>query len=306
MDINERLAYIKENHDQLLSILPNVNLNNATDLPEGKKNAVSDIVYMLYRDIGNLEDKLSDRLHDNGDIGTEVNGNLLAYYQQNVIPEKEEITKIFEALNPELYQLFCLLDEPGSRLTKNKDVRRTFEVGIEKIVELVQEYPEFEDTFLVGCAKNILSSELIRFEPDKWLINAKELKTVLTARSTDILTVHIRTRLKELYRSYIFENWVSVITTSRSILEYAIRDNCHKWKISLERNKNLETLVDDISQYKPELVDDMDFLREKGNRFIHPEKTTESKEDLFRRKDIARQCVIKIKSVVEELYLPVD
>ena len=134
---------------------------------------------------------------------------------------------------------------------------------------------------------------------------------------TDIqqrLPAHVRLRLEELYRSFIFENWLTVISLSRATLEYAILDNCHKLGIEpkytvtypkeQEQAKDLKTLIDEISLSNNELDEFMNFIREEGNQVVHPRKTKPSKEKLFDRKDTAKECIEKLVHVVESLYLP--
>lgn len=313
MDVNITLAHLKEWHQQLHALIPELGLTNAADLPKVKRETVRALVFELHRDIENLEEILSKELFDEGVVGKEANTTLLRYYRQHVAPEKADIAKLFEALDPGAFELFKLLDCPGDRITVSGDICRTFQAGLEKIDEIVQEFPELEDSFLVDDAWSVFTSNLIRFDPDKWVVNARALQPVLTVRSPSMLPVHIKVRLGEVYRSFIFDNSLAVIALARSALEYAILDNCQKWNIDpthkvtvpkpAERFKPLDTLIEEVGMHLPHLISDMDFLRTQGNEIIHPKTKKESNERLLQRGEVARECVLKLTSVVEELYL---
>ena len=151
-------------------------------------------------------------------------------------------------------------------------------------------------------------------QPDNWTDNAKLLRPIITGRKSDILPVHVKFRLEELYRSFIFENWLSVVSLSRSMLEYAILDNCHKWDIQPkykvtypreeDRDKDLKTLIEEISQHEKGLFRPMDSVRDTGNQVIHPKKTKMSKATLFERRELARKCIEDLTHSIEVLYLP--
>ena len=231
--------------------------------------------------------------------------NLLRYYTETIVTDRKLITSIFKRTDPDTYELFQLFDSPEGNRTKHGPVFRTFNVGLDKMDELLDEYPEFDGTFQVQDAWVVIGSKLIRFEPDEWIKNAKLLTPILTGKKSPILPDHVRLRLEELNRSFIFGNWLAVISLSRSVLEYALLDNCHvTYPRKEERKKDLKTLIDDRSKNNKELFDLMDFVRDVGNKFIHPEKTGISETMLSERRDWARRCIEKLTHAIEILYLP--
>jgi len=312
MEINQRLALLKEWHKEFVALVDERGTNVLTT--EAQRAVVKGLAYKLYRDIGKLEDQLSESMHEEGDVEAQADPSLLRYYRGNIVGDKAIISKIFEQTDPDLFDLFQLLDNPEGRRTKLGHVLRTFEVGLEKMDELIETCPEFEDTFMVQVAWSILESKLIKFSPDNWIENAKLLKPVMTGRKSPILPVHVKLRLEEIYRSFVFENWLSVVSLSRSTLEYAILDNCHKWDVNPkykvtypreeERDKNLKTLIKEISEHKQELYGRMDAVRDAGNQIIHPKKTKISKATLFERRELAKKCIEDLTHAIEVLYLP--
>ncbi len=312
MEINQRLALLKEWHQKFSSLVGDAGASALSTISESQKSVLKDLAYKLYRDIENLEAHLSESMFDEGAIETQAEPNLLRYYRENIVGDKELIAEVFEETDPGSYDLFLLLDSPEGRRTSSGHVFRAFEVGLEKMDELLEECPEFEDAFLVRDAWGVLGSNLIKFAPDNWIENGKLLKPILTGRKSDILPVHVKFRLEEIYRSFIFENWLSVVSLSRSALEYAILDNCHKWGIQPkykvtypreeERDKDLKTLIEEISSHKKELYGPMDAVRDAGNQIIHPKKT--NRDTLLQRRELARKCIGDLTYSIEVLYLP--
>lgn len=311
MKVNQRLALLKEWHKSFRSLINGIDPDSLSTLSGDQQNVLKDIVHKLHRDIRNIKGLLSDSLFEEGSVMFQADPDLIRYYRENIIRDEELIAIIFEKTNSDLFELFRLFDSPG-RLQLGH-ISRTFQVGMEKMDQLLEEYPEFEDEYMVEHAWDLMDSELIRFEPDKWIENSRLLQPIMTDKQQR-LPVHVRFRLEELYRSFIFENWLAAISLSRATLEYAILDNCHKLGIEpkytitypkeQERAKDLKVLIDEISEYNNELSGFMDFIRDEGNQVIHPKKTTMSREKLFERKDSARKCIEKLTHVIEALYLP--
>lgn len=314
MEINQRLALLKEWHKEFVTLVGDVGENILATISEAQRAVIKDLACKLHRGIGNLEDKLSEGMYEEGAVEAQADPNLLQYYRGNIVGNKALISAIFKQTDPDLYDLLQLLDNPEGRRTKLGHVLGTFEVGLEKMDELLEAWPEFKDKFMVQFAWGVLESKLISFAPDDWIENAKLLKPVMTVRKSMILPVHVKLRLEEIYRSFVFENWLSVVSLSRSTLEYAILDNCHKWGINPrykvtypreeERDKNLKTLIEEISKHENELYASMNAVRDTGNQIIHPQKTKMSKATLFERRELAKKCIEDLTHAIEVLYLP--
>jgi hypothetical protein len=110
-------------------------------------------------------------------------------------------------------------------------VKATFDEGLQQIYSLIDRNPDQQFGFLPDTAYEVLNSKLIAFEPDLWLDRAAQLAPIRTERKNALLPVHVRFRLEELFRSYVFGCWLSVFALARALLEYAILDNLHKFDI---------------------------------------------------------------------------
>ena len=313
MEINKRLAFIEQLFDEFERLVDSLDRKVIVPVPDALKSRVSDVTCDLINHINALEAKLTDRVWDTGHVAMpEISERLLGKYQRKVRPARNKIQKIFAELDPETAELFRLLDGPGSRLTELRHVRQTFESGIEKMEELIQDCPDMEEHFLVQPARAIIDSPLIRFEPDDWIVNARSLRSVLLSGRDRGLPPHVRIRLQELYRSFIFGNWIAVIGLARAVMEFAIVENRKQLQIETEKVieihgkprwvlKSLEELIDAVTEKRPHLLDNMDRVRKLGNYFIHPQK--DGNDSPFDRRDCARECIEQIQLILAALYL---
>ncbi len=312
MKLNKDLALLKQRHKEFCALIRGLEPDSFLTLSNAQQIELKYIAGDLYKGIRNLEGVLTDRLLEAGLPTFPADRTLICYYRENIVKDRDLIASIFEETDPDLFETLQWFDGPG-RL-KHGHVKRTFIAGLEKMGELCEEYPDlYDDMYMVDHAWEVVDSELIRFNPDKWIENSKSLQPIMTDKEQR-LPAHVRLRLVELHRSFIFENWLSVISLSRATLEYAILDNCHKWNIKpkqrvtypkeREQFKNLNTLIDEISEHDKELSNLMNLIREEGNDVAHPEKTDESREKLFARENVAKECVERLIHVVEFLYLP--
>ena len=312
MNIDQRLTDLKNWHCQLRALLPDntdvgdIGTKVASLSPESQL-VLKNLSFNLYRDIQNLHDELSSDLLESGEVNHSGDPDLLAYYRQKIAPDINLISTIFETLDPSRFALFQLLQDPSGRRTALGHVYGTFVAGIEKMDTLIEDSPEHREHFLVHSAGEILTSPLIRFEPDRWIERTEQLRSVLTQRA-DLLPGQILLRLVEVYRSYVFGNWLSVIVLARSILEYSILDNCSKLEIepmwSNGDPKNLKKLIGDVAKHLPQLKQTMNYLRNKGNETVHPKEIEDSKQWSDVRQEDAKKCVEYLIAIVEELYLP--
>ena len=81
-------------------------------------------------------------------------------------------------------------------------------------------------------ACDVIDSPLISFDPDTWLDRTRELAPIHTHKKNVLLPSHIRLRVDELNRAYVFGCWFSVLALARAILEYTILDNLYKFNIA--------------------------------------------------------------------------
>lgn len=237
---------------------------------------------------------------------------ILFYIREQVDSRVSALKETLDRLDPDGALVRQLLDELDHFTCP---VNQTFETGIEQVRELIDRNPDMDfDSWLhPDTACEVIDSSLIAFDPDSWLDRASELTPIRTHKKDVLLPSHVRLRIEELNRAYVFGCWLSVLALSRAILEYAVLDNIHKFDITPTwpavgrdtkgKTKKLADLIEDLTPHVPVLTKGMGKLRDYGNDYMHPKKSQMSKETLFQCKSAAKDAVKTVVDVVEGLYL---
>lgn len=239
---------------------------------------------------------------------------VLDFLNGQLRPKVEALRQAYKHLDPDLYVLNDFDDDRFFNPCGIRGrVRATFEKGLHQVADLIEDNPgqELEFHLFPDRAYEVVDSKLIDFDPDKWLDRAGNLAPIRTERGIEHLPIHVRLRLEDLFRTYVFGCWLAVPALARAILEYAILDNLHKFEIERcwppdrrgnTREKTLEHLIRDVAERTPELEAQMNAVRDYGNDFMHPKRTRTSKETLFQREERAKEAIDAVTSVVESLY----
>jgi hypothetical protein len=252
------------------------------------------------------------QLLSEGVVQSFVPEGMLPFIREQMKPRVPEILAALDYLDPEGKVLREFLYEFAPSMAPSYAVRATFEQGLQEISSLIDRNSDVDYGYLPDTAYEVLDSKLIMFEPDAWLHRVNEVLPIRTTKRGVELPVHVRLRLEELYRVYVFGCWISVFSLCRSILEYAILDNLHKWKIEQSwpsgrdgksKGKKLSHLIEEVSVRCPQIKEPMERLRDYGNDYLHPKTTRVSKQSLLDRQPAAKQAMATLVSVVESLYL---
>ena len=240
---------------------------------------------------------------------------MLLFIREQITPRFGALRTALDRLDPDGATVRHLLDELSEPRKATGRVKRTFESGIEQIESLLDRNPDWEDDhdFVPDTAYEVIDSQLVDFCPDLWLERADELVPIRTNKRDVLLPIHVRLRIDELYKAYVFGCWLSVLALTRAILEYAILDNLHKFAIEASwpalgrdmkgKEKRLVQLIDEVGTYLPDLKDSMKKVRDYGNDYLHPKKSRVSKEMLLQRQAAAKDALFAVVGVVEGLYL---
>jgi hypothetical protein len=165
-----------------------------------------------------------------------------------------------------------------------------------------EEYSEFIDT----CSELREMVDGSWFDPDGWKTRQKMLRPVLLPTgTTDRLRDHIRIRLMEVYRAFVFGQFMSSVALCRTLLEFMLRRNAGRFDVSLKTDsrweKSLSQLIEEIAERAPTLAEHSEAIRDKGNRVIHPEKRSVVAIPRILQ-DEALECIEHTVAVVEQLY----
>ncbi len=164
-------------------------------------------------------------------------------------------------------------------------------------------YEDNMDSFLADVDKIMRKSY---FKPDDWENNEKDLSPIIVTEEINRIPTHIQKRIREIYHSFIFGNWMSVIALSRCLLEYAL---IHRKSLLAKRlNKKIE-IKNDKGQTKriselasiaaevfPELGKSMANVIDYGNYVMHPLRRT------IPDKNLAKHCIDEINKIISTLY----
>ena len=310
MDLHARLAVLRQDLERLLI------LRDPDQVQDWQPSETVRVVYV------HLLDRILDGVDEyrraekrqvlrDGQVQIDVSDSALAFYRNELEPRIPILKQAYKTIDPGGSELYLLLDGLSTRGGPGSRIRDTFEEGIQQIYNLIDRNPDQDFGFLPDTASEFLDSKLVSFDPDAWLDRAGHLAPVRTERNNVLLPVHVRFRLEEAFRAYVFGCWLSVLTLARAILEYSILDNLYKFGIDdhwpqdrdgKRRAKKLEHLIDDVGLYLPDLVERMDRLRTYGNEYLHPKSSRISKESLFQREKAAKHALETITSVTEVLY----
>ena len=201
---------------------------------------------------------------------------------------------------------------------KNDSIKSSFEcflpIAHNFITDLTEEDFDSMGLNLSDC-DNIIKKPY--FNPDDWMANEEDLSLFVTSEE---VPPHVKARIKEIYRSFIFGNWMSVIALSRCLLEYSIIDFLTK-KIDGKSEiyddkgytKPLAELIQTASKAAPKLEDSMRQVKNIGNEIMHPPSDSYHDRDKitdFKKvralvppgKDKAENCIEEISKIIGTLY----
>lgn len=312
MDYHAELALIKQNFEHLLAMCDPIFAGDWRPT-ESERLAYVQLAERVLRAMVRVRNLERRKLLQEGRSQEYVPNSILVYIRDHVDPRVSALKETLDRLDPEGALVRQILDDLDHAPIAGF-VNQTFETGIEQVRELIDRNPDRDFSWLTpDIACEVIDSSLISFDPDSWLDRARELAPIRTHRKDVLLPSHVRLRIEELNRAYVFGCWLSVLALARAILEYAIIDNFHKFNIAPTwpavgrdpkgKTKKLSDLIKDLEPYVPLLTKGMDKLRDYGNDYLHPTKSQVSKESLFQSKSAAKDAMKTVVEVVEGLYL---
>ncbi|MCE9661518.1 MAG: hypothetical protein K8R60_23575 [Burkholderiales bacterium] len=313
MDIAAELALAKQAFEQLSALC------DPAAITQWQANEFQRTTYVrLAETVIAAVDRLlvseSRHLYADGRIASIVPEHLLSYVRETLEPREADLWVALGHLDPEGQFLREIMQDVGRPMGLNGGIRRTFQHGIDQVVELIDRNPDidFEGSLFPDAAYEFLDSKLIQFDPDSWLDRLSHLSPIRLGRPNLSFPSHLRFRLDEVYRAYAFGCWLSVLSLTRAVLEYALLDNASRLGFEREsapdrqgirRTKRLVELVADYAVIIPSQREPMDRLRAMGNDYLHPKNTPDSKASLLDRGRQAQDAIALLCEVLEAVYL---
>ena len=255
----------------------------------------------------------SHQVYAKGQVQAYVPGPLLKDVRSQLLPVEADLWVALGALDPDNQLLRELMYRTPASSSTNR-IRSTFAEGVTQVFELLERNPDadLDLQYTPVGALEVLDSRLIQFDPDSWRARALLLAPVRVGHVNLVLPGHLRLRLLEIYRTFVFGCWISVVSLCRSALEYALLDNSHRLNIDTNwpadrdgkaRKKRLADLIDDYTAMLPELADDLASLRELGNAYLHPKATRADRRALESLEADAGCAVGLLVPILETVYL---
>lgn len=311
MNYHAELALIKQNVEKLLAMHDPI-LNTNWNPDDVQRIAYVEIANHVLDTIAKVKSLEKRKLLRQGQSQEFVPDSILVYIHDQVDPRVNAFRKILDHLDPEGVDIRQILEEIANT-SSYRSLNATFEMGVEQVRDLIERNPERDFGLVPDTACEVIDSPLISFDPQAWLDRAGELTPIRTHKKDVLLPSHVRLRIEELNRAYVFGCWLSVLALARAILEYAILDNLHKYYVlptwpptgrdQKGKSKKLSQLIEELEPHLPSLTKGMNKLRDYGNEYLHPKKSQVSKESLFQSKSAAKDAMRILVEVVEGLYL---
>ncbi|WP_303293825.1 hypothetical protein [Marinobacter sp. ST-43] len=317
MDINHLLAFVRQELKEVLKISSLEDLD-LSSLEEGQAELIKGKLLRIDHAARKVRNYLQGGVANSEVPLFSGSKSLLTYFENEYQPRADVIRNIAIFGDAKGVTLEDLLAESGLTLgelsgssKKSTPILDAFDLATERLEDLLDydppEHLEYMADEELVALKELVSAKF--FEPDEWHANMKELKPVVSSRRSDMLPYHVRVRIKEIYRSFIFGNWQSVAAMSRGVVEYALIDRAGSLGYEAYENdrsgkgrpKSLRYLIGHAGEILPHVATDMDAIREYGNEVMHPEKTKKMRTLPLSRKQ-AIDCIDRVKRVLEAVY----
>jgi hypothetical protein len=212
---------------------------------------------------------------------------------------------VLDSENSLLRELMVFQTRPAGR---NGRIRNTFDLGIERVEELVDNNRNVDLTWTqTEMAREVLESKLLAFEPDAWLDRVAELPQIRTSAAQGALPGHIRLRIRELYQAYAFGCWFAVLSLARATLEYALlesRRSSQPTGTLSDRTPSLFQLIEQYGNGETSMTQAMHRLRKLGNACLHPAAVAAGPIAASMRASHAAEAVTILVEVLEHIYRP--
>lgn len=317
MDINHLLAFVRQELNEVLKISSLEDLD-LSSLEKGQAELMKRKLLRIDHAARKVRKELEGEVAKSDVPLFSGSKSLLSFFEREYEPRADVIRNIAVFGDAKGITLEDLLAESGLTLgdwsgssQKSTPILDAFDLATERLEDLLDydppEHLEYMADEELVALKELVSAKF--FEPDEWHANMKELKPVVSSRRSDMLPHHVRVRIKEIYRSFIFGNWQSVAAMSRGVMEYALIDRASSLgyeayedgRSGKGRPMKLGYLIDHAGKILPLVASDMDKIREYGNEVMHPEKTKKMRAFPLSRKQ-AIDCIDRVKRVLEAVY----
>jgi hypothetical protein len=316
--INSALAQLRQAFERVRALGDFKSLGEA--LPTGaRREALDNDLMQIYVVSRHLREAIQKRVASDSLPVAQLGPELWQFYEKEFLPNEEALHALyFHSLFAEL-DLSTVIEDLGTTSdgssgseemaeTPERQVDAAFSMGMCLVRDKFEDNLPWWGLDEDGVRKAELIQSASFFTPEEWSRNLADLRPIITDRPLKNHPIHVRVRLVEIGRSFIFGNWLAVLALCRSLLEYALINQATSRGIEAfevvrgeRRSRRLADLIEEYSERIPELALPMNTINEFGNHVMHPKKSY----DVIRFPNIMRsnslQAIDALRSVLAVL-----
>jgi len=302
--LNQMIA-LAQQHFRDLTELSSIDNLRAGEFGEGaKRRHIESLLDKLSKLIVKIQGALADRVksvEQSPIVG--LPAAHAEFLREKLLPNARTIQEAdLKASGEEMLLELLKYEGSGSPLT----VKNSMWFAVDYVDLMLDE--DDDRRWMVDVASEVLDETW--FQPDSWRENLRLLRPALVGRDESSVPTHVRVRLAEVYRTFMFGAWMATIALSRAIAEFSLINRAsylniqatRKGSDGVERYRKLDELIELASGKHPELRDGLKTLQDAGNRVLHPKKKQSviASPRVLQRE--ALDCIKAMVRVVEVLY----
>ena len=267
-----------------------------------------------------IRDALSGSVYNNAVPLVQGSNELFCFYENEYLPRAGDIFSLVIFGHTQGIDLDALIKETGLGLSPSEPLTfrqenplwAIFENGLDQIDTLLESAEEADILHLdedeIAQTRRLLNSEY--FKPDQWAENLDALNPIISSRHMTRIPRHVRLRVREVYASFVYGNWLSVLSSGRALLEYALLDRHSPLGFDAYKEDrgqspkplSLQRIIDNASEKFPELSEYMNLINSCGNEVMHPIKKKKV-TNVPAGRNQALDCIVKLRIVLQRLYV---
>jgi hypothetical protein len=277
------------------------------DFRQNDVDRVRELILLIGNDYHELRNLLRCGVRDTSRL-TGLKPDEQKYFREVIEERKSVFSRIFlwrvfssEGSDVDWLRRDLKTAEDPVSCPEGESIRKTFDFGLTKLVFNEEELRDDDllDRLDLEGARELVESTM--FRPDLWHCHVESIRPVLLGKYPAVHS-KLRLRLDDLYKSFIFGQYLSGIAMARSVLEYALATWANKRGLRI-RNLNLEELIELVAEKEPSLSRDrLDIVRLNGNAIMHPEVIAHDNVIEFPpNQKTCRRCIEIVVETIETL-----
>lgn len=299
------LALAKQQFDELFVIRPLERLVQGDRGEPSQSKRVESLLQSLYTTSVRVRDVFQSRLARQDTTAITLSPGHAEFLRERLLPNIGAIEQAYFADDPLLLELLVGQEE-SSPSSAYRGMRDAVWFTAEYTNIMMDENDDRRSS--VDAVFDLVEQPW--FAPDQWLANLRALRPVILEIEEGKIPLRIRARLSEVHRSFTYGAWMATMALSRAVAEFALIERAPSigYKVTqLDRNGDeeflsLNRLITNAVKVSSALEDDLETLREAGNRILHHKRRQNVIPSPKILREEALKCVLAVTKVLEVLY----